>query len=130
VYKQRWLAKQDPERRREYARTYWRRRLARDPCFRLGHSLRKRLNRAIQRGQKAGSAVRDLGCSIEEFKLHLESQFAPGMSWENYGEWELDHIIPLATVDLSDRQAFLRVAHHTNLRPLWMRDNRSRPKAG
>ena len=38
-----------------------------------------------------------IGCSREEFLLHLEKQFTKEMNWENYGTyWEVDHIIPLS----------------------------------
>ena len=62
----------------------------------LSSRLRGRLNKALRGEYKAGSAVLDLGCSIQELKRHLERQFAAGMSWDNYGEWHIDHIRPLA----------------------------------
>jgi hypothetical protein len=84
-----------------------------------------RLYQAIKNGSKAGSAVRDLGCSIPEFKRHIESLWLPGMSWENWGRsgWSLDHIKPLSAFDLSDRQQFLEACHYSNIRPLWHIDN-------
>ena len=48
--------------------------------------LRGRLSSAIKNNQKAGSAVSDLGCTIDELKSQLESQFTEGMSWDNHGE--------------------------------------------
>lgn len=97
-----------------------------DPKHRISTNLRNRLNIAIKRGYKSGSAIRDLGCSIEELKKHLESLFLPFMGWENYGKgidkWSIDHIIPLSKVDLSDRKIFTIVNHYTNLRPLWNKD--------
>ncbi len=102
-------------------------RLKTDIQFKLGHILRGRLRQAIKKGWKIGSAVSDLGCSISEFKLHLEKQFHPGMTWENYGKgfgkWNIDHIVPLASVDLANREQFLKVCHYTNLQPLWEIDN-------
>jgi len=90
---------------------------------RISYNLRRRLQKALKGNFKTGSAVRDLGCSIEELKIHLESQFQPGMSWENYGEWHIDHIYPLSKVDLTDREQFKKVCHYRNLQPLWSRDN-------
>jgi len=72
-----------------------------------------------------GSAVNDLGCTIDELKARLESPFQPGMTWDNWGlyGWHIDHIIPLASFNLEDREQFLKVNHYTNLQPLWCDDN-------
>ena len=67
-----------------------------------------------------------MGCSTIEFKLHLENNFKDGMSWDNYGEWEIDHIIPLSSFNLKDRNEFLKAAHYTNMQPLWKAENRSK----
>lgn len=79
---------------------------------------------------KAGSAVRDLGCSVQRLKAHLENQFRQGMTWENYGHglgrWCIDHHIPLSSVDLTDRKQLLRVCHYRNLRPMWFDENISK----
>jgi len=89
---------------------------------------------AIKKNYKSGSAVSDLGCSIDEFKKHLECQFLGEMSWDNYGKgdgkWNIDHIKPLNTFDLSDRDQFLQACHYTNMRPLWHADNIKRPRDG
>jgi hypothetical protein len=96
-----------------------------DINFRLKANLRSRLCAAVKNNQKGGSAVRDLGCSIEELKKHLESQFEPGMTWDNWSQdgWHIDHIKPLASFDLSDRAQFLEACRYTNLQPLWAEDN-------
>ena len=69
-----------------------------------------------------------IGCSVDELKLWLESQFQPGMTWDNYGEWHIDHIIPLASFDLSKRNHQKKACHWFNLRPLWKEQNLSREK--
>ncbi len=91
---------------------------------RLAKRLRTRLStimRRLKRNQRAGSFVRDLGCTIPEFRAHIEAQFWLGMTWNNHHShgWHLDHIIPLASFDLTDREQFLRAAHFTNYQPLW-----------
>ncbi len=48
------------------------------------------------------------------------------MSWDNYGEWHLDHIRPLSSFDIADRAQFLIAAHYTNYQPLWAADNISK----
>lgn len=98
-----------------------------DIQFKLSFNLRNRLRQLIKTNQKTGSAIKDLGCSVGQLKLHLESQFLPGMTWENYGnkegQWSIDHIMPLSKVDLTNRDELIKVCHYTNLRPLWHIDN-------
>jgi hypothetical protein len=96
------------------------------PAARLACNLRRRLNHILKDGYKAGSAVRDLGCSALELKRWIEQQFQPGMNWENYGDWHIDHIIPLSTADLTDIKEFKKVCHWFNLRPLWAAENISK----
>ena len=95
------------------------------PSRRLRDNLRGRLRQALRGGFRVGSAVRDLGCTIEELKKHLESRFRPGMTWENWSPtgWHIDHIKPLASFDLTDRAQFLQACHYTNLQPLWAAEN-------
>jgi len=90
---------------------------------RLAGVLRSRLGSAIKGGYKAGSAVGDLGCSIGTFRLFIENQFEPGMTWDNYGEWHLDHVQPLASFDLTDRSQFITACNWLNYQPLWAVDN-------
>lgn len=106
-----------------YQKAYRRNRYATDPQYKLACSLRSRLGGAIKNIQKTGSAVKDLGCSIEDLIKHIESKFSSGMNWYNYGKWELDHIKPISEFDLTDRVQFLEACHYSNLQPLWKRDN-------
>lgn len=108
-----------------WVRQHYKNKSQTDIQYILAKRLRTRLYCALKGNFKAGSAVRDLRCSIAEFKEHLESQFAEGMSWNNYGKdgWSMDHIIPLHSVNLTDREQFLRVCHFSNLRPLWQTEN-------
>ena len=117
-YKREWfqenksrIIKQRHERRRT------------DLNFRLADYLRSRITSAVKGDWKAGSAVADLGITIEEFKLWIYSQFEGGMGWDNYGEWHLDHVKPLASFDLADREQFLEACNWLNYQPLWAKDN-------
>jgi len=102
-----------------------------NPIKRIAHNLRVRISKIIRivyklnSINKAGSAVRDLGCTIPEFKKHIESKFQSGMTWDNHGQygWHVDHIKPLSIFDLTDRRQFLEACHFTNLQPLWAYDN-------
>ena len=62
-----------------------------------------------------------LGGSYEEAKKHIEEQFIEGMSWDNYGEWHIDHIIPLALAQTKEQAIML--FHYKNTQPLWAEDN-------
>ena len=97
-----------------------------DVEFKIRKNLRSRVRMAIKRYYKSGSAVRDLGCSIPEFKEYIASKFEQGMTWENWGEWHLDHIKPLSSFNLSDREQFLEAVHHMNLQPLWVEDHQKK----
>lgn len=112
----------------------WRRELQRrfiDPQYRMAHILRNRLTYIFRR-KKTGSAVKDLGCSLEYFIKYMESKFYPHprtgekMTWENHGEWHVDHIVPLAAFDLTKRDHVIFACHYTNLQPLWAEENLSK----
>jgi hypothetical protein len=96
-----------------------------DPSYRLTRVLRSRLNMAVRNSHKAGSAVRDLGCSIVELKKHLELQFQLGMTWDNWTNdgWHIDHKLPLSSFDLTKEENVKIACHYTNLQPLWAADN-------
>ena len=104
---------------------YYRDRCLINPQFKLAKRLRVRLYLALKGGYKAGSAVRDLGCTIPELRRHLETQFKPGMTWGTWGPrgWHVDHIKPLAAFDLTDHEQFLRAVNFSNLQPLWASEN-------
>jgi hypothetical protein len=97
---------------------------------RIAATFRSRLSAIIASGKavKTASVLTLLGCTITEFIAHIERQFLPGMTWQNYGRegWEIDHVIPCASFNLSDEGQQKRCFHHSNLQPLWGFDNRSK----
>ena len=105
-------------------------RLNNDPLFRMRKNLRRRLTAAIKNCQKKGSAITDLGCSVQYLRVHLESLFSEGMNWSNYGfgpgKWNIDHIKPLTRFDLSDPDEIKIACNYKNLQPLWMLDNKTK----
>jgi len=111
--------------RSEKNKKYYNNRYKNDINFKIKVNLRNRLNNAIKNNQKTGSAVSDLGCSIDEFKIHIEAQFQKGMTWGNWSKkgWHIDHIKPLVSFDLANREEFLKAVHYSNLQPLWATDN-------
>lgn len=101
----------------------YRARRSQEPEFRIKRNLRRRLHYALQGRDKSASTMELLGCSIACLKACLEVQFSAGMSWENYGEWHVDHIRPCVSFDLSDPKQQRDCFHFTNLQPLWAKDN-------
>ncbi len=97
--------------------------------YRLKCGLRGAMWSAIRRGKgrKSQKTLDMLGCSVPEFKAHIERQWLQGMSWANYGcrrgQWQFDHIHPYASFDLSDPVQQRKCFHYTNYQPLWWIDN-------
>jgi hypothetical protein len=113
---------------KEKAKVYENNKLKTDTNFKLARYLRNRIWKAIHNNQKVGSAVQDLGCSIPELKLYLKSKWKDGMTWENWSltGWHIDHIIPLDSFNLQNKEEFLKACHYKNLQPLWAEENLSK----
>lgn len=75
---------------------------------------------------KSENVLKLLGCTVDELKDQLQKQFLLGMSWENYGEWHIDHIRPCASFDLIDPAQQRACFNFKNLQPLWAKDNLSK----
>ena len=106
---------------------YVQHRLKIDPAFRLAHGLRVRMRRAFksQRAEKTKATFKLVGCTKEELRQHLASQFREGMTLENHGKvWHIDHIRPCASFDLSDPNQAILCFHYSNLQPLFVDENR------
>lgn len=91
--------------------------------FRLSSVLRHRIYLALKGICKSNKTSILLGCSIDQLKQHLKSKFQQGMTWENYGEWHIDHIRPCASFDLSKLEEQKKCFHFSNLQPLLAKDN-------
>jgi len=103
-----------------------------DPVYKMKNSIRRSINNAFKRnGYPKLSKTNDiLGCSFEEFKEHIESQWEEWMNWDNYGKyngeegygWDIDHIIPTSSALTENKIVSLN--HYTNLQPLCSKINR------
>lgn len=120
------LTEQRRQENREYAKQRYHNVLAKDVNKRLLINLRTRLYKAVKGIAKCDRTVHLLGCSIESFKLYLESLFQERMNWDNYGQWHIDHIMPCAIFDLSNPEHQKRCFHFSNMQPLWCQDNLSK----
>ena len=94
--------------------------------FRILCNLRCRIGSALKGKTKVTRTTILLGCTPDNLIIHLESKFTEGMSWENYGGemgWQIDHIKPCASFDLSDIEQQKKCFHYSNMQPLWAIDN-------
>tara|TARA_R110000796_G_scaffold42933_1_gene105711 strand:- start:146 stop:895 length:750 start_codon:yes stop_codon:yes gene_type:complete len=73
---------------------------------------------------KEFTTKKELGYSANDLKKHLEKKFTNGMSWENHGEWHIDHIKPVSK--FSKKSKVSEVNALNNLQPLWAKDNLSK----
>ncbi len=98
-----------------------------DINFKLKDNLRRRLNNALKGNTKSKRTLKLLGCTIEQLKIHLQSQFTEGMTWDNHGKgyanWNIDHKLPCASFDFSKKSEQLKCFNYKNLQPLWAIDN-------
>ena len=103
-----------------------------DKLFKLKSNIRCLISNSFKKNKfkKTSKTANILGCTYEEFKIHLESKFESWMNWnnkglyngiENYG-WDIDHIIPLSTANTEDD--VIKLNHYTNLQPLCSKVNR------
>lgn len=111
------------EKIKKYKKEYIKNRCKYDVEFKLLQNLRRRLHHALSGERKSLHTLELLGCSIPELKEWLQLKFSIGMTWENYGKWHVDHIIPCAAFNLSIEEEQKRCFNYTNLQPLWAFDN-------
>ena len=109
---------------------YQRMRRKTNPQTKIAECLRGRVWSSLNGASKSQSIIGLLGCSIEELKTYLESQFQEGMTWENHGVdgWHIDHVKPCALFDLTKDSEQLVCFNYKNLQPLWAKENLSKGK--
>lgn len=115
------------ERIRDRLKRYYKENIQRN----LSVKLRKRIKDALKYTRKSISTAELIGCSIEQLKTHIESQFVNGMNWNEYllGRIHIDHKVPLAAFDLRDVNQQKIAFHWLNLQPLWRQDNLQKGKS-
>ena len=125
IYRQTYVNPWDLNHRKDYKREYEREK-RKDISYRIIGNLRSRLSRFLKKANNL-STMKDLGCTKLELKMHLEKQFQPGMTWENYGKgdgkWQVDHIFPISAAIKLGEKDLKKCFHYTNLQPLWWIDN-------
>lgn len=139
AHKQWWEDRRKTEkyktRRREYRianrekiNAYHRNRRKRDLNYRITCYLRARLRKilTLTLSPKKESSLMLIGGSLELVRKYLEARFKPGMSWDNYGQWHIDHVHPVSLFDLTKLSEQRKCFHYSNLQPLWGTDNCSK----
>lgn len=118
-------AENEKLRSKIFRKLHPKKRRPKNPQERVIANIRSKVSHIIAGRYKKSRTEKYIGCSFEELKKHLESQFLPEMTWDNYGQygWHVDHIIPLKAFDLSMESNLYKAWHYSNLQPLWWRDN-------
>lgn len=129
TYTQQWN-KDNREHVNKYKRDYERKRRAEDPKYRLGIRTRTAVWQLLKERNinKTNKTFALLGYTIEELMNHLEQQFTSGMTWDNYGEWHVDHKKPMTLFEFTstDDEGFKDCWCLNNLQPLWELENLSK----
>lgn len=113
----------DPETAKTENAVYARERAKVDPVYRLKARCRKRIWAAFKEGgySKKTKSFEMIGCTVSHLIGHLEKQFTDGMTWDNYGEWHVDHKQPFASA--ATKEEAIALCHYTNLQSLWAAEN-------
>ena len=116
------------ERRKKYIRIYQREKLRNDPVYRLNSHIRFAIWNSLKGNKNRHSWEKLVGYDCQELKEHLEKQFRDGMTWENYGKWHLDHILPISLFNVTGikSKGFKRCWALENLQPMWAKENLSK----
>lgn len=104
---------------------YERNRKKNEPAFKILKTLRSRLGNALrtQSARKSNRTLELTGCTVPYLMDYLEAKFQEGMTWENHGDWHIDHIKPCCKFNLLDVDEQKKCFYYTNLQPLWKKDN-------
>lgn len=122
-YKQ--YKEQNKDYYKEYYKNYVYNRRKKDSLFKFKSNtrslIRTTFKRCVNPLTKNKNTESILGCTIEDFRLYIESKFTDGMTLDNYGKWHLDHIKPIALA--TTKEEVIELNHYTNFQPLWAIDN-------
>lgn len=110
-----------PEKKKEYKKRAYDKMMA-CPYKKAIHYYRVRIN-DIFAGGKLFKSNDIVLFTREQFTSHIQSLFVDGMTWDNHGDWHIDHIKPIATFDLTNKEQLIECWSLSNLQPLWAKDN-------
>jgi hypothetical protein len=120
------LNKKSNKKRRPLISKYCRERYHSDNLFRMRDSISSLIGNSFRKkGYSKKSKTNEiLGIDYEGFMVYIESKFTQGMTWENKGDWEIDHKIPVSYG--KTEKDIIKLNHYSNLQPLWKEDNRKK----
>jgi len=125
-YHKKWRQK-NIDKYRETKRNYERTRKHNDPLYKLISNFRTAIYQVLKENNvdKNGHYFEILKYSPEELISHLEKQFKDGMTWDNYGEWHVDHFIPISSFNIKEigDSEFMKCWSLSNLQPMWGEEN-------
>jgi hypothetical protein len=106
-----------------YQTNYDKKRKKTDPIYKITKLSRTRIYLFLKQKNinKNNTTFGFIGCKPSELKEYLENQFKDDMSWDNYGKWHIDHIIPLSSAKTNEE--VYKLCHYKNLQPLWAEEN-------
>ena len=116
---------QNREKYLSYASEWKKKKRANDPKYKVNTNMRAAIWQSLNGKKKCERWQNAVGYSITDLQLHLERQFKEGMTWDNYGEWHIDHKMPLVSFNFknSGDVEFKQCWSLENLQPLWAIDN-------
>lgn len=96
-----------------------------DPAYKIERNMRCRLYHALKKdgAKKSDTTMKLVGCTPNFLKGYIEAKFTDGMTWDNYGDFHIDHIRPCASFNLLNEEEQRICFHYKNLQPLWGHDN-------
>jgi hypothetical protein len=125
-YHQKWREK-NIDKHREYKRKYEKHRKDTDPAYKLISNFRTAIYQVLKENnvEKNKHYFDILQYTPEELISHLEKQFTDGMTWDNYGEWHVDHRMPISSFNFEsvDDDSFIKCWSLDNLQPMWGKEN-------
>jgi hypothetical protein len=118
----------NPDIYRKANRKYKSKKRRTDPIYNLNNNISKAIRRGLKYKRPGAHWEEFMPFSLDSLITHIESLFESGMCWENYGEWHIDHIIPLSWFNYNSvgDEEFKRAWSLNNLQPKWAFDNQSK----
>lgn len=114
--------KNNKEKIKEYYKTKYKT----DIQYKLKNDYLHLVERVIRNQKTTPKEEEILGCDYQTFRSHIESKFDKEMNWDNYGVkgWQIDHIIPISSFDLTDIEQVKKCFNYKNSQPLWANVNK------